>query len=149
MSGYNVLFVLVIVAALGITSWVLAPKGANQTCAFPVFQRGCAETETTGFRLIRTSSLLALACCYLMWMLTYMAQLHPLISTHRLPSKNPKKRCLIPSEPTCFGLFRTSHRRRIRVNRRPRWVLIRLHRVSPSFLPQVLSAEVVELLRFL
>jgi len=60
MSGYNVLFVLVIVAALMVTSWVFSPKGPNQT-------------------LIRTSSLLTLVCCYLMWMLAYMAQLHPLI----------------------------------------------------------------------
>ncbi|KAF9792199.1 ATPase, V0 complex, subunit E1/e2 [Thelephora terrestris] len=61
MSGYNVLFVLVVVAALMVTSWVFTPKGPNQT-------------------LIRTSSLLALACCYLIWMITYMAQLHPLIA---------------------------------------------------------------------
>lgn len=31
MSGYNVLFVLVIVAALMVTSWVFTPKGPNQT----------------------------------------------------------------------------------------------------------------------
>jgi hypothetical protein len=31
MSGYNVLFVLVIVAALMATSWVFTPKGPNQT----------------------------------------------------------------------------------------------------------------------
>ena len=31
MSGYNVLFVLVIIAALMITSWVFTPKGPNQT----------------------------------------------------------------------------------------------------------------------
>lgn len=30
-------------------------------------------------RLIRTSILLALTCCYLMWAITYLAQLHPLI----------------------------------------------------------------------
>lgn len=31
MSGYNVLFVLVIIAALMITAWVFTPKGPNQT----------------------------------------------------------------------------------------------------------------------
>jgi hypothetical protein len=31
MSGYNPLFVLVIVAALMLTSWVFTPKGQNQT----------------------------------------------------------------------------------------------------------------------
>jgi len=31
MSGYNVLFVLVIVAALMVTSWVFTPQGPNQT----------------------------------------------------------------------------------------------------------------------
>ena len=30
-------------------------------------------------RLVRTSCMLALACCYLMWMVTYMVQLHPLL----------------------------------------------------------------------
>jgi len=31
MSGYSVLFVLVIVAALMVTSWVFTPQGPNQT----------------------------------------------------------------------------------------------------------------------
>jgi hypothetical protein len=31
-------------------------------------------------RTIRTAIMLTLASCYLMWMVTYMAQLHPLIS---------------------------------------------------------------------
>ena len=29
-------------------------------------------------RLIRTSVLLTLTCCYLMWTVTYLAQVHPL-----------------------------------------------------------------------
>ncbi len=32
------------------------------------------------FRLIRTSILLTLACCYLMWTVTYLSQVHPLDS---------------------------------------------------------------------
>lgn len=37
-------------------------------------------TERAGqCRTIRTAILLTLASCYLMWMITYMAQLHPLI----------------------------------------------------------------------
>jgi len=41
-------------------SWVFIPKGPQQV-------------------LIRTSLLLTFTCCYLMWAITYMAQLHPLV----------------------------------------------------------------------
>ncbi|ETW83130.1 vacuolar H+-ATPase V0 sector, subunit M9.7 [Heterobasidion irregulare TC 32-1] len=59
-SSLPVLFVLVVVAGLMAASWAFTPKGPQQT-------------------LIRTSLMLTLACCYLMWMVTYLAQLHPLI----------------------------------------------------------------------
>jgi hypothetical protein len=32
--------------------------------------------------LIRTSLMLSITCCYLMWAITYMAQLHPLMGKH-------------------------------------------------------------------
>ena len=38
-------------------------------------------------RLIRTSILLTLTCCYLMWMVTYLAQVHPLERKSRTSSQ--------------------------------------------------------------
>ncbi|KAH9945358.1 ATP synthase subunit H-domain-containing protein [Epithele typhae] len=55
------LFVLVVVLGLMSAAWFSTPKGPNQT-------------------LIRTSLMLTLACCYLMWSVTYLAQVHPLES---------------------------------------------------------------------
>ena len=37
------------------------------------------ELTFSSFSLIRTMLMLGLACLYLMWMIAYMAQLHPLI----------------------------------------------------------------------
>ncbi|KIK62991.1 hypothetical protein GYMLUDRAFT_41291 [Collybiopsis luxurians FD-317 M1] len=60
LSVLPILFVLVVVVGLMVCAALFIPKGPQQV-------------------LIRTSILLALAACYLMWMVTYMAQLHPLI----------------------------------------------------------------------
>ena len=70
------------------------------------------ETEFGGPRLIRTGSLLALTCCYLMWMVTYMAQLHPLIGAHNLWSRCCR-RLLIAERVNCS----TGHGPWARVNR--------------------------------
>ncbi|KAL6299283.1 ATPase, V0 complex, subunit E1/e2, partial [Sparassis latifolia] len=51
--------VLVLVLILMACSWFFTRKGPNQT-------------------LIRTCCMLALTCCYLMWMIAYLAQVHPL-----------------------------------------------------------------------
>ncbi|KAI5116652.1 hypothetical protein M0805_004914 [Coniferiporia weirii] len=60
-SAFPVLAILVIVVGLMAVAWLATPKGPQQT-------------------LVRTAVLLSLTCCYLMWMATYMAQLHPLIA---------------------------------------------------------------------
>ncbi|KJA14509.1 hypothetical protein HYPSUDRAFT_208634 [Hypholoma sublateritium FD-334 SS-4] len=60
-STFPVLFMLVVTAALMTVAALFTPKGPQQVT-------------------IRTSLMLALAACYLMWMVTYMAQLHPLVS---------------------------------------------------------------------
>ncbi|KAI0029352.1 ATPase, V0 complex, subunit E1/e2 [Vararia minispora EC-137] len=60
-SIFPVWLVLVVVLGLMAASWILPKKGPNQT-------------------LVRSSLMLTLACCYLMWMIAYMAQLHPLIA---------------------------------------------------------------------
>ncbi|KAL1738105.1 ATP synthase subunit H-domain-containing protein [Schizophyllum fasciatum] len=59
-SVFPVVFWLAIVAALMVCAALFTPKGPQQV-------------------VVRTSIMLALASCYLMWMITYMAQLHPLI----------------------------------------------------------------------
>ncbi|KIM40629.1 hypothetical protein M413DRAFT_46507, partial [Hebeloma cylindrosporum] len=62
-SIFPVLFVFVVTAALMTAAALFTPKGPQQVT-------------------IRTGLMLALASCYLMWMVTYMAQLHPLICEH-------------------------------------------------------------------
>ena len=34
------------------------------------------------FRLYRSCALLTLTCCYMMWAIVYLAQLHPIISEY-------------------------------------------------------------------
>ncbi|ODO06421.1 V-type proton ATPase subunit E [Cryptococcus wingfieldii CBS 7118] len=63
-SFFHIVFVGAVLAAIGAASWFLFPKGQNQT-------------------LLRTSTLLTLTACYLMWAITYLAQLHPLINPRR------------------------------------------------------------------
>ncbi|KAF6841919.1 ATP synthase subunit H [Colletotrichum plurivorum] len=71
-QGYSVFVGLVIVVAMGTGAWFLSPKGENQM--YFLSQR----------RIIwRSSLLLALACCYLMWAITFLAQLNPLIEPRR------------------------------------------------------------------
>ncbi|KDQ19301.1 hypothetical protein BOTBODRAFT_153181 [Botryobasidium botryosum FD-172 SS1] len=64
MSGSPVLYVFVAVVLLSALTWTLTPKSEHQT-------------------LIRTSVSLTLVSCYLMWAITYLAQLHPLIEPRR------------------------------------------------------------------
>ncbi|KAM0438870.1 hypothetical protein ACHAPT_001631 [Fusarium lateritium] len=63
-QGYAVFIGLVVIAALCVASWFLAPKGENQV-------------------LWRSSLILAIVSCYLMWAITFLAQLHPLIAPRR------------------------------------------------------------------
>ncbi|KAH9960903.1 ATPase, V0 complex, subunit E1/e2 [Russula dissimulans] len=58
-SALPVVFVLFVVAGVMAASWFSVRKGPQQT-------------------LIRTSLLLTFTCCYLMWAIAYLAQLHPL-----------------------------------------------------------------------
>ncbi|RYP67013.1 hypothetical protein DL769_005873 [Monosporascus sp. CRB-8-3] len=61
---YSVFVGLVVVVAMSVAAWFLSPKGENQTTW-------------------RSSLILAFASCYLMWFVTFMAQLHPLIEPRR------------------------------------------------------------------
>ncbi|PVF95934.1 hypothetical protein CPB86DRAFT_763071 [Serendipita vermifera] len=64
MGGFLVILVFAGIAGLSFASWFAAPKGPQQT-------------------LIRTMLILSLWCCFIMWSITYMAQLHPLIAPRR------------------------------------------------------------------
>ncbi|KEY70854.1 hypothetical protein S7711_00699 [Stachybotrys chartarum IBT 7711] len=63
-QGYSIFIGLVIIVALCVASWVLSPKGENQV-------------------LWRSSLILSIVSCYLMWAITFLAQLHPLIEPRR------------------------------------------------------------------
>lgn len=69
MSGWTTVWVLFAAVAIGALTWFTTPKGPNQVYV------------PHSHSLIRSSVVLTLACCYLMWFCVYMAQLHPLIRT--------------------------------------------------------------------
>lgn len=72
LSRYTVLIVLVVVVGLSALAWFFAPQ----------------ENRT----VFRSSVILGLAMCYLMWAITYLAQLHPLEAPRRsdLRPEHPK-----------------------------------------------------------
>ncbi|KIM84338.1 hypothetical protein PILCRDRAFT_68355 [Piloderma croceum F 1598] len=59
-SGFPVIFVSVVIIGFMTCSFLFVPRGPQQT-------------------LLRTILMLTFASCYLMWAVTYLAQLHPLI----------------------------------------------------------------------
>lgn len=63
-NGWSVFIGLFVVACMSLGAWFLSPKGENQV-------------------LWRSSLILTFACCYLMWAITFLAQLHPLIEPRR------------------------------------------------------------------
>ena len=79
-SAFPVVLVLFVVAGLMAVSWVSVRKGPQQTCVH-THSASAAQPLTyyrIPHRLIRTSLILTLTCCYLMWAIAYLAQLHPL-----------------------------------------------------------------------
>ncbi|PHH60052.1 hypothetical protein CDD82_2355 [Ophiocordyceps australis] len=63
-KGYSIFVGLVVVAILCLASWFLAPKGENRV-------------------LWRSSLILSIVSCFLMWAITFLAQLNPLIVPRR------------------------------------------------------------------
>ncbi|KAI8638685.1 ATPase, V0 complex, subunit E1/e2 [Parasitella parasitica] len=70
MSGYNIVWTFVGVAIVCALAYVFTPKGNDQT-------------------VIRTVIIMSLICCYLMWAITYLAQLHPLIFPKKVGLRPP------------------------------------------------------------
>ena len=63
-NGYSIFVGLVVIVALCLASWFFSPKGENQV-------------------LWRSSLILTIISCYLMWAITFLAQLNPLIEPRR------------------------------------------------------------------
>ncbi|KAH8172668.1 ATP synthase subunit H domain-containing protein [Sarocladium implicatum] len=63
-SGYSIFIGLAVIVAMCVASWFFSPKGENQV-------------------LWRSSLILALVSCYLLWAITFLAQLNPLIEPRR------------------------------------------------------------------
>ena len=70
MSGYNIVWAFFGVAILSALAYIFTPKGNDQT-------------------VIRTVIIMSLVCCYLMWAITYLAQLHPLIYPKKVGLRPP------------------------------------------------------------
>ncbi|KFY37487.1 hypothetical protein V494_04740 [Pseudogymnoascus sp. VKM F-4513 (FW-928)] len=65
MAGSWSIFIgLVFVVLASVAAWFFSPKGENQT-------------------VWRSSLILSFASCYIMWAITFLAQLHPLINPKR------------------------------------------------------------------
>ncbi|KAJ6444227.1 protein transport protein Sec39 [Purpureocillium lavendulum] len=101
-QGYAIFIGLVVIAILCAASWFLAPKGENQVsvpspspCRPPLvmplrrtlrqlaLQTNSMLTVERSHRLWRSSLILSIVSCYLMWAITFLAQLHPLIVPKR------------------------------------------------------------------
>ncbi|KAH8547808.1 ATPase, V0 complex, subunit E1/e2 [Umbelopsis sp. PMI_123] len=64
MSGLTVIWVFLLCTLASLASYFAIPKSSNQT-------------------VLRTCIILSIACCYLMWAITYMAQLNPIVNPIR------------------------------------------------------------------
>jgi len=63
-NGFSIVVGAVVVAVMCVLAWFLSPKGENQTTW-------------------RSSLIIAFISCYLMWAITFLAQLNPLIAPKR------------------------------------------------------------------
>ncbi|KAL1901639.1 H(+)-transporting V0 sector ATPase subunit e [Ceratocystis pirilliformis] len=71
-TGSCIFIGLFICAALAVAAYLFAPKGPNQI-------------------LWRSSLILAIVSCYLMWAITFLAQLNPLVAPNRIDLRVPSQ----------------------------------------------------------
>lgn len=89
MSGATILYVFAALVALSIACYALSPKGDNQTSVL-LSHSLVLQPDSPVSRVWRFTSILTLVSMYLMWMLTYIAQLHPLVAP-KIPNENYSK----------------------------------------------------------
>lgn len=86
VARYSIFVGLAVIVVLCAASWFLAPKGQNQVFVVPVPTpsppTGVPLTTAT-CRLWRSSLILSIVSCFLMWAITFLAQLNPLIVPKR------------------------------------------------------------------
>lgn len=95
--SWSVLIGLVVVIAMCVAAWFFSPKGENQVyvcpsaLAFflpPPFLESPIHTHKSPlgkkpYSLWRSSLILSIVSCFLMWAITFLSQLHPLIEPRR------------------------------------------------------------------
>ncbi|KKA26368.1 hypothetical protein TD95_001412 [Thielaviopsis punctulata] len=69
-TGASIFVGLFICIAMAVASYMFSPKGPNQI-------------------LWRSSLILAIVSCYLMWAITFLAQLNPLVAPNRIDLRVP------------------------------------------------------------
>jgi len=73
-NGWSIIIGLIVVVGLSVVAWFFSPKGETQT-------------------IWRSSLILTFAACYIMWAITLLAQLHPII----VPKRNDWRVQYMPS----------------------------------------------------
>ncbi|KAF1819676.1 uncharacterized protein K489DRAFT_434388 [Dissoconium aciculare CBS 342.82] len=63
-NGWSLIISIIVIVAICVAAWFFSPKGENQT-------------------IWRSTVILSVVSCWLMWAITFLAQWHPLIVPER------------------------------------------------------------------
>ncbi|KAL3489006.1 hypothetical protein BJX62DRAFT_165774 [Aspergillus germanicus] len=85
-NGWSLLIGLIVVVAAGVAAWLFSPKGENQT-------------------LWRSTLILSLASCYLMWCMFFLPSPLPPSTTIQDPRPQRQQHMLICLAPTAAITF--------------------------------------------